>query len=354
MRESEVETPALILDLDALERNLAQGNAFLAGTNMRMRPHYKSSKCTAVAHRQMDAGAKGITCSKLSEAEDLILSGLEDVLIANQVTEPSKLAKLASLAKCAALTVCVDTEENILSLERAAAAQDAKIHCLVEYDIGMRRCGVYTEPEFLALARSVQSCPHLVFDGIQAYAGNLAHEADAAKRREASAAVEARLRSLLAYLNENGVACREVSGTSTGTLQFRPKDSVYTEIQAGSYIYMDMAYRKVGAPFENALFVLASVISKSAGATILDAGMKSLSLDQTLPALADFPDIPLDMSEEHCKAVDKRMDNAQVGAKLRIIPGHCCTTINLFDWLYFVRNGRVVDRVPVTGRGKSV
>ena len=115
-----------------------------------------------------------------------------------------------------------------------------------------------------------------------------------------------------------------------------------------------MAYRKVGVGFEHALFVLSTVISKSMGATIFDAGMKSLSLDQTLPALFEYPDIALDMSEEHCKAADARLDRVAVGKKLRISPGHCCTTINLFDWLYLTRDGKVVDRVPVTGRGRSL
>lgn len=353
MRAEQLETPALILELDAFERNLERGNALVRGTGMRMRPHYKSSKCAYIAHRQIEAGAKGITCSKLAEAEDLIHAGIEDVLIANQVTEVSKLARAASLAKCARLTVCVDAQENIMALEAAASAQDARIHVLVEYDVGNRRCGVRTEEEVLSLAQCVLACPHLLFDGVQAYAGNLAHEEDAAKRKAASAEVETRLRSLLAFLHAHGVAVQEVSGTSTGTLEFRGSDTVYTEVQAGSYIYMDTAYRRVGAPFEHALFVLSSVISKSAGATIFDAGTKCLSLDQTLPALADFPDLILRMSEEHCKAVDARLDGVAVGDKLRIIPGHCCTTINLFDQLYLVRDGKVVDRVPVTGRGRS-
>ncbi len=354
MLELQIETPALILDLEVFHRNLDKANAYIAGSKMRMRPHYKSSKCTAIAHMQLSAGAKGITCSKLSEAEDLVFSGIDDVLIANQVTEPSKLARLASLAKCARITVCVDTPENISALERAAAAQYAVIHCLVEYDIGMHRCGVYTPEEFLALAGHIAACPHLVFEGIQAYAGNLAHEADAKARRRSSATVEARLRHLIDFLRANGVACKEVSGVSTGTLEFRPKDTVYTEVQAGSYIYMDMSYRNVGAPFENALFVLSTVISKSAGATVFDAGMKSLPIDQALPALASHPDITLGMSEEHCQATNERLSSIAIGQKLRIIPGHCCTTINQFNWLYLVRNGKVVDRLPVTGRGKSI
>ena len=241
MRLEYLETPALVVDLDALEYNIEAGNRMLEGSKMKMRPHYKSHKCPAIAHMQINAGAKGITCSKISEAEDLIASGIEDVLIANQIVHPAKVARLAYLAKCCHLTVCVDNGDNILDLQKAASAQGATIHCLIEYEIGMKRCGVDTPEDFYELVSVIEKCPNLTFDGIQAYAGNLSHEENYQVRASESVRVEERLSALKQYVEERGTAVKEVSGASTGTIQFRKADSVYTEVQAGSYIFMDMA-----------------------------------------------------------------------------------------------------------------
>lgn len=246
---SQLETPALIVDLDVLERNQTRAMDLLRPLGVALRPHYKSHKCTAIAHMQLAGGAKGITCAKLSEAEDLIQSGVEDVLIANQVVEPAKLMRLGYLAGCCRLSVCVDTLENIRALESAAAAFGTTIHCLVEYEVGMRRCGVATPQEALALAEAVLAAPHLSFLGIQAYAGQLSHAEDFARRSREAARIEGRLRELLAFLHENGVDVPEVSGASTGTVELRGADTAYTEVQAGTYLFMDAAYDRVGVGF---------------------------------------------------------------------------------------------------------
>ncbi|MDD3864618.1 MAG: DSD1 family PLP-dependent enzyme [Eubacteriales bacterium] len=352
MHIEQIETPALILDLDIMERNMDAMDKLLEGSSARLRPHYKSNKCTAIAHMQMARGAKGICCAKLSEAEDLVLAGIPDVLIANQITEPSKIARLAYLAGCCRLTVCVDNSSNINDLQKAAALQSTIIHCLVEYDIGMNRCGVHTKEEFSALARQVMDCPNLVFDGIQAYAGNLAHQEDYGCRARESDRVEAKLMELIACLEEQGISVEEVSGVSTGTLEFHVKDTVYTELQPGSYLFMDAAYRAVGVSFEHSLFVLASVVSRAGGGVITDAGLKSVSVDQRSPRFVGYETYEVDMSEEHCAIYGKDLPQ-KVGDRMLLIPSHCCTTVNLHDHICFVRDGRVVDRVPVTGRGHS-
>lgn len=298
MRIEQIETPALILDLDVMERNMNAMDKLLEGSNARLRPHYKSNKCTAIAHMQMARGAKGICCAKLSEAEDLALAGIPDVLIANQITEPSKIARLAYLAGCCRLTVCVDDPANVVLLQSAAAAQNTVIHCLVEYDIGMDRCGVHTREEFAALARQIGECPNLRFDGIQAYAGNLAHQEDPKIRKQESDKVEERLSDLIGYLDEQGIPVEEVSGVST------------------------------------------------------DAGLKSVSVDQRPPRFVGYEGHDVDMSEEHCAIYGEGLPQ-KVGDRMLLIPSHCCTTVNLHDHIYFVRKGQVVDRVPVTGRGHS-
>ncbi len=348
-----LETPALILDLDIFEENMKTMKEFLGPAGLALRPHYKSHKCTDIAHRQIAAGAKGITCAKLGEAEDLANSGIEDILIANQVVQPSKIARVAYLAGCCHLTVCVDNADNVYALEKAASIQGSTIYCLVEFEVGMNRCGVDTFKKFYELAELISKCPHLVFEGIQAYAGHLSHETDYERRKSEVGEIEQRIAELRGYVEKRGLHVKEVSGVSTGTVEFRKGGSVYTEIQAGSYIFMDAAYNSLNLHFKNALFVLTTVISTNTNLIVADAGKKSVSVDQATPVFKEFPQLPVDMSEEH-STVSVKEHSIVLGNKLMLIPGHCCTTMNLHSHLYLVRNGRVEDKIPVTSRGKSL
>lgn len=351
MLTEKLETPALILDLDIFEENLAIMKEMTAGTGVRMRPHYKTTKCPWIAHRQIEDGAKGITCAKLGEAEDLISAGIEDVLIANEIVEQSKIDRVAYLAGCCRLSICVDDMENIHALEEAAANYGTVIHCLVEYRVG-NRCGVYTPKEAYELAKEVEKCPHLTFDGLQAYAGHLSHELDYEVRKTESDKYEEMLKGVKKYIEERGIQVREVSGTSTGTVEFRGKDTVFTEIQAGSYVFMDTAYGALGLRFKNSLFVLTTVLSVQDKQVVTDAGRKSIGLDQTPAAFVDFEGVPIKTTEEHSQ-IPVENSGLKLGDKLLMLPGHCCTTINIHDNLYLVRNDKVVDRIPVSGRGKS-
>ena len=289
----------------------------------------------------------------MSEAEDLANAGIEDILIANQVADPAKITRVATLAAGCYVTVAVDNVQNIADLETAAAFQQATIHCLVEYEIGMNRCGVQTPEAVYALVQEIDRHPHLVFEGIQAYAGNLSHETDEATRKRESEKVEERLRELLDFLDDKGVPVKEVSGVSTGTIGFRPHDTVYTEVQPGSYLFMDAAYNQLHLPFKNALFVLARVISVNEQQVVCDAGMKTVSVDQDPPVLKGYPHAALRMSEEHI-TVSAADCAAGMGDLLFVIPSHCCTTVNLHDHLILYRGNKVVDKVPVTSRGKSL
>ena len=201
------------------------------------------------------------------------------------------------------------------------------------------------------LAKAILDAPHLSFMGIQAYAGQLSHEEDFGVRSGEAAKFEGQLRELLSFFRENGVEVAEVSGASTGTAELRQEGTVYTEVQAGTYLFMDGAYDRVGAGFEHSLFLLSTVVSATKGRVVCDAGLKTLGTDQGAPVFVDFPAASVNMSEEHCTAHCE--SHCKAGEKLMLIPGHCCTTVNLFDQLYLVRGGRVVDRVPVTSRGKS-
>jgi len=351
MRVEQLETPALVVDLDAMEGNIRAMGRLLEGTGIALRPHYKSHKCQALAWRQIEAGAKGITCAKLGEAEDLAEAGIGDILIANQVVDGAKIARLAFLAGRCRLTVCVDDPENVKNLSRAAVQAGAALHCLVEYDVGMKRCGARTEEEVFQLAKAVEGAPGLAFDGIQAYAGNLSHEEDREARRRGAEAVERKLRSLLDYLKARGVEVREVSGVSTGTAEFK-RGGVYTEIQAGSYLLMDAAYARLDPGFQHALFLYATVVSTAGGRVVTDAGMKSCAVDQGPPVYERYPGAEVSMSEEHAAFWGDPERPCKAGDRLRAIPGHGCTTVNLHDRIYLMRGGEIAGCLPVTSRGK--
>lgn len=352
MRVEYLETPALLVDRDAFDRNMERMTKLLAPLKVALRPHYKSHKSTAIAHLQIQAGAKGVCCAKVGEAEDLALAGIEDILIANQVTEKSRIARAAWLAKGCRLTVCVDQAQNIRDLEQAAAFEGSRIHCLVEYEVGMGRCGVETPEAFAALARQVMDCPHLSFQGIQAYAGQLSHEMDLETRKSQAGQIEQRLRELKEYLESQGIPVKEVTGASTGTVELRGRDTVYTEVQPGSYLLLDSAYRRMGVGFENSLTVLATVVSTRPDLVVTDAGVKCMGVDHGEVLCPQLPGAAVNLSEEH-SAFTAPGHAFKVGDKLRLIPGHCCTTMNLHDSFYFVRNGQVLDRLPITSRGKS-
>lgn len=353
MKILQVETPALILHERILMKNIKTMQALADKMGIALRPHYKSVKCPAIAKLQIANGAKGITCAKLSEAQDLIDAGIEDILIANQIVDLQKIARAASLAKQCRLTVCVDQEENIEDLESAAAFADSVIYCLVELDIGQNRCGRTSFEELLSLAKSIIKKEHLRFEGIQAYAGHLAHETDYETRKAASDEANCKVAQLKEYFLQNGVPVKEVSGASTGTAGLKA-GSVYTEIQAGSYVFMDASYNRVKLPFENSLFVLSTVISVNDNLIVLDAGMKSCATDQGLPEfLGDLSGCKSRMSEEHCTVISPG-HQYQVKDKIAYIPGHCCTTVNLYDFLYLVRDDDVIDKIRIEGRGKSI
>ena len=350
MKISGLRTPALVLDKNILNANIEAMKKIIRGTTLKLRPHYKSHKSAALAKMQMENGAIGMTCAKLSEAEDLCDIGIEDILIANQVVDPAKIRRLADLAGNCRLTVCVDNQENISALSLAAQNSGSVIHCLIEFDIGMERCGVITKEEVLALAKHISACSNLVFDGLQAYAGHISHIEDLNTRKQMTAENYDKLRELISYLNENGIAVKTVSGGSTGTAEIKAMEGLYTELQAGSYLFMDATYRNLALPFQNALFVLTTVVSQRNGLTVVDAGVKTCGVDQGMPVPRDGSASEIVASEEHFQLHNYTAKTA-VGEKVYLIPAHCCSTVNLHDKIYLVDGDTVVDRILITAKG---
>ena len=352
MKIEGIQTPALIVDEKIYRENAEKMTKLLDGKKLKLRPHYKSHKCSAIAREQVDGGAIGMTCAKLDEAIDLCDSGIEDILIANQIVDKKKIAKLASLALDCHLTVCVDNEENIRDIEDAAALMGSCVHCLIEYEIGMERCGVSDKEEVARLALIIEECPHLSFDGIQAYAGHISHEVSKEERRALTEANAMRIKDLIEYLASRKIDVKILSGGSTGTAEMKAEMGLYTELQAGSYLFMDSTYRDLALPFENSLFILTTVVSVNDRITVVDAGVKSCGVDQGMPECVGFTVSHIVASEEHLQ-LHNPSKKFKIGDKVLLIPGHCCSTVNLHDKIYFVKDGRVNNRVAVTARGCS-
>jgi D-serine deaminase-like pyridoxal phosphate-dependent protein len=352
-----IDTPALVVDLDAYERNLDRMAASIAGQPVRLRPHAKTHKCPVVAHHQVARGAVGVCCQKVSEAEAMVHGGVRSVLVSNEVVGAAKLTRLAALARTADVAVCADDAGNVRDLDAAARAYGVRLTVLVEINVGANRCGVEPGEPALALARQIAAAPSLRFGGLQAYQGRAQHIYDFAKRREAIDAAIARVRETVELLGRHGLACERVTGAGTGSYRFEAQSGVYTELQAGSYAFMDADYKRVeGFPgeFENALFVLATVMSRpTADRAVVDAGLKAFSVDAGMPAVRDHPDMEVQRAADEHGVILLRDPSVElaVGDRLWLIPGHCDPTINLYDWYVALRGDRVEALWAITARG---
>jgi len=352
IKKDQLETPALLVDLDILEANIGKMAAFFKDKKAKLRPHFKTHKCSTIAQLQIEAGAKGICCAKLGEAEILAAAGIRDILIANQIVDSRKIFRLAALANNTHITVCADNAENIAELSRAAEAYGSTVHVLVELEVGMRRCGVETKEEALKLAMHIRGSKGLIFEGFQAYAGHLSHNPDQNARVKGTAEAETIVMEAKKYLEENGVPVKEISGSGTGTYNIPGKYDIWTEIQAGSYVFMDTDYDMLGLGFGKSLTVLTTVIHKRDCSAITDAGTKVCCQEKGAPSLKEYPGLPVLLNEEHGRIRDE-MNELRYLQKLEYIPTHCCTTVNLHNNFYCVRKGLLEMIWPVSARGIS-
>jgi D-serine deaminase-like pyridoxal phosphate-dependent protein len=355
---ADVDTPALILDLDAFERNLKRLHESLGNRSIKVRPHAKSHKCPQIALRQMALGAVGVCCQKVSEAEAMVEGGVPDVLIANEVVGDFKLKRLAALAKQARVAVCVDNAQNVKALAAAAREAGVTLDVLVEINVGANRCGIEPGEPAVALAREIAASGSLRFAGLQAYHGSAQHLRKTDERRAAIENAAAHVKRTREMLAATGIECPKATGAGTGTYLFEATSGVYDELQAGSYIFMDADYARndwteSGIPrFEHSLFVWTTVMSRNARNAIVDAGLKASSIDSGMPRIADGgPAEFVKASDEHGVIQLNGSNGYALGDKLKLIPGHCDPTVNLYDHYICVRNGRVEAIWPITARG---
>ena len=361
MREDEIDTPALVIDLDAFEYNLDRMAALVAGTRTKLRAHAKTHKSPVIALQQMARGAVGQCVQKVAEAEVLAWGGVPDILVSNEVVGPAKLARLAALARIARVAVCADDAAQVAAIEAAAALARLRLSVLVEIDSGGGRCGVNPGPDAVALAQAIAASPHLRFGGLQAYHGNAQHLRRPAQREAAIAKAAEGARRTVEQLRQVGLDCAIVGGAGTGTFIHEAASGVYTELQAGSYCFMDADYARnlneSGQPvdtFRHALFVLATVMSAARpGVAVVDAGHKAVAVDSGLPEVWQRPDVRYTgASDEHgALAFGPETTAPKLGEKLRLVPGHCDPTVDRHDWYVCVRGGRVECLWPVAARG---
>jgi D-serine deaminase-like pyridoxal phosphate-dependent protein len=319
----EVDTPALVLDLDALEGNLVRMADAVKKSGVRLRPHAKSHKCAEIARAQIAAGAVGVCCQKVSEAEALVRGGVADVLVTNEIVGKQKIARLARLVREAKVGVLADDAGNVGDLDAAARAEGVRLDVLIEIDVGAHRCGIEPGEPALALARRVASSRGLRFAGLHAYHGSVQHVRDPGERRAAIAAAAEKARLTKTLIENAGIACETITGAGTGTFLLESASRVFNEIQPGSYVFMDADYNKAS------------------------------SVDSGLPQVHERPGVEyVRASDEH--GVLKIAVGARapaLGEKLLLVPGHCDPTVNLYDWFVCVRKGKVEALWPVTARG---
>ncbi|WP_199259738.1 3-hydroxy-D-aspartate aldolase BhcC [Paracoccus binzhouensis] len=365
MDESEIQTPCLILDLDALERNIRKMGDYAKAHGMRHRSHGKMHKSVDVQKLQESlGGADGVCCQKVSEAEVFARGGIRDVLVTNEVREPAKIDRLARLPKTGAtVTVCVDDVANIADLSAAAQKHGTELGIFVEIDCGAGRCGVTTKEAVVEIAKAADAAPNLVFKGIQAYQGAMQHMDSYEDRKAKLDAAIAQVKEAVDALEAEGLKPEFVSGGGTGSYYFESNSGVYNELQCGSYAFMDADYGRIHdaegkridqGEWENALFILTSVMSHAKPhLAVVDAGLKAQSVDSGLPFVYGRDDVKyIKCSDEHGVVEDK--DGVlKVNDKLRLVPGHCDPTCNVHDWYVGVRNGKVETVWPVSARGKG-
>jgi 3-hydroxy-D-aspartate aldolase len=365
MDEADIQTPCLVLDLDALERNIIKMGQFAKDKNMRHRVHGKMHKSVDVALLQEKLGGScGVCCQKVSEAEAFVRGGIKDVLVSNQVRDPAKIDRLARLPKLGARAICcVDDLANITDLSAAAVKHGTQIECLVEIDCGAGRCGVQSTEDVVAIATAIDAAEGLKFAGLQAYQGAMQHLDDYQERKAKIDVAVAMVADAVAALKSVGLECDIVGGGGTGSYYFEGESGVYNELQCGSYAFMDADYGRIldrdgkridQGEWQNALFLLTSVMSHAkADKAICDAGLKAQSVDSGLPVIFGRTDVEyIKCSDEHGVIADP--DGVlKVGDKLKLVPGHCDPTCNVHDWYVGVRNGRVEALWPITARGKA-
>ncbi len=350
-----LDTPALVIDLDVVESNIRKLQKWADKNRVSVRPHAKTHKSPYFAKKQIDAGAIGICAAKVSEAEVLVNGGVSEVMIPNEIVGERKIARLMSLARHARMIVAVDSADNVRELSAAAIEFGAELGVIIEVDVGQARCGVEAGPAVVRLAKVIAKSPGLRFDGLMGYEGHLVATRDYEVRKTETQKAMEKLVGSADAVRKAGIPVKIVSAAGTGTYNITGAIKGITELQCGSYIFMDGDYLQVFKDFEPALNVLANVISRPVpDRAITDAGLKSISTDRGVPQVVGLTGATVvGLSEEHGKLkVEGAATRLKVGDRVRFLPMHGDTTINLHTHYFGIRKGKLEAVIPIEGRGK--
>lgn len=357
MSIDELDTPSLIVDLDLFNKNIQFMSEFFRDKPVNLRPHCKTHKSVEIAKRQLEAGANGITCAKVSEAEVFAANGIKNILIANQIVGAVKIDRLTDLANQCDLIVAVDSAQNILDLQTAAEKKSVHLGVLIEIEIGMGRCGVADGETIVRLAQLVMNSRNLQFMGLQAYEGHLVLTPDKTERELKVRAAMQKVADNYDLLIHSGIPVEIVSGGGTGTFDITSECYPFNEIQAGSYVFMDSTYKNIQPVFKNALYVLSSIVSRpSSDRLITDIGLKSVTKEFGWPQLLNINGAEFQyLSEEHgvMKLISPDQVSCKAGDRVKYLPSHCCTTVNLHDFIYIIQGEKLVDIWQINARGCS-
>lgn len=350
----EIPTPALVLDIEGFTKNIEAMGRYLAGSKVKVRPHVKTHKTPAIGHLQMKAGAIGLCCATVGEAEVMVYSGLDNILIANELVDAQSIKRAVCLARQARIICIADDLENIAQLSAAAGQYGVKIDVLPDLDVGQGRCGARSIEKLVELAKAVDKAPNLNFKGVFGYEGHVQFIPDRAERTQKGQACNRMLVDAAKAVAGLGMNVEIVTGAGTGTYDIAGEFPGMTEIQAGSYIFMDGTYGKLGLPFEQSLTVLSTVVSRPAeDIAIFDVGLKGISPERFNPSVRGCGDqlAIKNLSEEH--ATGQMLQGClelRPGNRVHFVPSHCCSTVNLYDEMYVVRAGVVEAIWPIAAR----
>lgn len=364
LTKNDLLTPALVCDLDVFESNLSKMATYTRRCGVNLRPHTKSHKCPDIAGRQIEAGAVGVCAATLTEAEAMAEAGIGGILITSEQVGTPKIQRLMKLARRHPdLMVVVDNAENVRQLGDAAAAHDHPLNVLIELDVGSHRTGLAPGVPALELAQVIARTSNLKLQGLQGYAGFASHTVGFAARKAASQDAMAKAFETQHLLRQNGMEVQLITGGSTGTYDIDSHLAGAVELQAGSYVFMDLDYRRIGGQgsdlygdFGCSLMVLCTVISRSSGSAIIDAGLKAFSTDKPItPECKTVGGIVYTWAgDEHGKLNLAQADrDVRLGDRLEFIIPHCDPTVNLYNCLYAVRGEKVEAIWPIAARGYS-
>lgn len=357
---SALDTPALLVDLDLVEANIAALMGRLRGSGVRVRPHLKTAKCPEVAHMLQAAGAQGFCVAKLGEAEALAAVGIDDLLITSEIAGAAKLARMAALhQRHPLIKIVVDSVAGAQALAEACTGAARPLDVLIELNVGQNRCGVLPGEPALALALAIGGLPGLRLVGLQGYEGHLQHIADPVEKAQRVAAALGQLVATAELLRDASFAIETITTGGTGTCELCAAQAGINEVQPGSFVFMDGAYRKALGPasgYANALVVLATVVSRPAPQrAVVDAGLKALSNDMGNPEPRDLPGVYYRPGGDEHGILEWEADAAValvVGDQVTLIPSHIDTTVNLHENYQVQRDGQIVARWPILTRGK--